>query len=161
MAKLALVTSRDEEEDEIDKGGTESSNDTDATLVEDGVTRTATAPPHLSQSPKRSSSTVLGKRPRDQQRQAMDVDDPISQSPSKDKESISPQRLRSSPEVQSPKPAQVEPSSSRLKDKDGDVKMDSPVPVSQKARKKTEVSDSGMMFGRYILIRIIHGMRDF
>ncbi|KAJ7204386.1 hypothetical protein GGX14DRAFT_646865, partial [Mycena pura] len=36
LAKLALVTSKDEEEDE-DKGGTDSSNDTDATLVEDGI----------------------------------------------------------------------------------------------------------------------------
>lgn len=38
LAKLALVTSKDEEEDE-DKGGTDSSNDTDATLVEDGPAR--------------------------------------------------------------------------------------------------------------------------
>ncbi|KAJ7070745.1 hypothetical protein C8F01DRAFT_1046433 [Mycena amicta] len=35
LAKLALVTSKDEEEDE-DKGGTDTSNDTDATLVEEG-----------------------------------------------------------------------------------------------------------------------------
>ncbi|KAJ7459049.1 hypothetical protein B0H11DRAFT_2060211 [Mycena galericulata] len=38
LAKLALVTSKDEEEDE-DKGGTDSSNDTDATLVDDGPAR--------------------------------------------------------------------------------------------------------------------------
>ncbi|KAF7307239.1 USP domain-containing protein [Mycena indigotica] len=40
LAKLALVTSKDEEEDE-DKANTDSSNDTDATLVEEGggVTR--------------------------------------------------------------------------------------------------------------------------
>ena len=35
LAKLALVTSRDEEEDEAEKGGSDSSNDTDATLVDD------------------------------------------------------------------------------------------------------------------------------
>jgi len=35
LAKLALLTSRDEDEDEADKGGTDSSNDTDATLADD------------------------------------------------------------------------------------------------------------------------------
>ncbi|KAJ6520185.1 hypothetical protein C8R45DRAFT_808330 [Mycena sanguinolenta] len=44
LAKLALVTSKDEEEDE-DKGGTDSSNDTDATLVEDGPTRPVVSSP--------------------------------------------------------------------------------------------------------------------
>ncbi|KAF7337555.1 USP domain-containing protein [Mycena sanguinolenta] len=44
LAKLALVTSKDEEEDE-DKGGTDSSNDTDATLVEDGPARPAVSSP--------------------------------------------------------------------------------------------------------------------
>ncbi|KAK7063918.1 USP domain-containing protein [Favolaschia claudopus] len=44
LAKLALVTSKDEEDDE-DKGGTDTSNDTDATLVEDGPTRPAVSSP--------------------------------------------------------------------------------------------------------------------
>ncbi|KAJ7269369.1 hypothetical protein B0H12DRAFT_34857 [Mycena haematopus] len=44
LAKLALVTSKDEEEDE-DRGGTDSSNDTDATLVEDGPARPAVSSP--------------------------------------------------------------------------------------------------------------------
>ncbi|KAJ7665439.1 hypothetical protein DFH06DRAFT_1187350 [Mycena polygramma] len=61
LAKLALVTSKDEEEDE-DKGGTDSSNDTDATLVEDGPTRISS-----SDQPTVSSPT---------QESAMDVDSP-------------------------------------------------------------------------------------
>ena len=34
VAKLALVTSQDEEEDETDNAGTDSSNGTDATLID-------------------------------------------------------------------------------------------------------------------------------
>lgn len=36
LAKLALITSKDEEEDDFERGGTDTSNDTDATLVDDG-----------------------------------------------------------------------------------------------------------------------------
>jgi ubiquitin carboxyl-terminal hydrolase 25/28 len=68
LAKLALVTSRDEEEEEADRGGTDSSNDTDATLVEDGPGRSSHD----------SNSSVLGKRPREEQRVDMDVDAPTS-----------------------------------------------------------------------------------
>jgi ubiquitin carboxyl-terminal hydrolase 25/28 len=78
----------------------------------------------------------------------MNIDDPTSPPPPKDREPMSPQRLQSSPEVESPKPAQAEASSSRPKDKDGDVKMDSPPLPPKPARKRTEVNDSGMMFGR-------------
>ena len=39
LAKLALVTSQDEEEDETDRAGTDTSNDTDATLVDDMAPR--------------------------------------------------------------------------------------------------------------------------
>ncbi|KAG8798077.1 ubiquitin-specific protease ubp2, partial [Serendipita sp. 399] len=73
LAKLALVTSKDEEEDEAKSnpsviGGTNSSVSTDATLVEEGTgslpapasTSTATAPTLNMQ-----SSTVLGKRHRE------------------------------------------------------------------------------------------------
>ncbi|KAF9225295.1 cysteine proteinase [Gyrodon lividus] len=73
LAKLALVTSRDEEDEEAESRGTDSSNDTDATLVED------------SQSLGRlvntdSANTVLGKRPRDDQplSVSMDVDEDSS-----------------------------------------------------------------------------------
>ena len=66
LAKLALVTTQDEEEDDQGGAGTDASNDTDATLVEDGPVR---APERSSPSPIRSpkspsSPTVLGKRNR-------------------------------------------------------------------------------------------------
>ncbi|KAF8259478.1 hypothetical protein EI94DRAFT_1834394 [Lactarius quietus] len=76
LAKLALVTSK-EEEDDIEQTATDSSNDTDATLVEDapalcagpvagaGTTRTDTGSPVGS--PGASSSSVLGKRARDKE----------------------------------------------------------------------------------------------
>ena len=63
LAKLALVTSQDEEEDDISRPGTEGSNDTDATLVEDVPSRSAYDPP--SPSPLASpTESVLGKRHR-------------------------------------------------------------------------------------------------
>lgn len=65
LAKLALVTSKDEEEDEADRPGTEGSNDTDATLVEDAPARLRSPSP---------SPSVLGKRPRARSR--MEVDSP-------------------------------------------------------------------------------------
>ena len=75
LAKLALVTSKDEEDD-IEQTATDSSNDTDAMLVEDapapragpaaaGTTRTDTGSPVGS--PGASSSSVLGKRARDKE----------------------------------------------------------------------------------------------
>ncbi|KAH9911282.1 cysteine proteinase [Epithele typhae] len=73
LAKLALVTSQDEEEDaidaemDLDKAGTDSSNDTDATLPEQGA-----------QSP---TGSVLGKRSRETDgEETMEVDTP-AQSP--------------------------------------------------------------------------------
>ncbi|KAF8973501.1 hypothetical protein BDZ97DRAFT_1648272 [Flammula alnicola] len=152
LAKLALVTSRDEEEDEVDKGGTESSNDTDATLVEDGPSRTGIlGSSHVSLSPGRSSSSVLGKRPRDLDRQLseMDVDSPISQSP-KDKDDfiVVSTRTGVSPEPITSLDSQAEASSST--DKDGDTKMSS-LPATQKPPpppRKREQNDSTMMFGK-------------
>ena len=78
LAKLALVTSLDEEEDEQSGTGTDASNDTDATLVDDGPARPSYDPPTSTQSPTNDSSTasVLGKRGRDiQNTHRMDVDD--------------------------------------------------------------------------------------
>ncbi|KAH9884671.1 cysteine proteinase [Cubamyces lactineus] len=64
LAKLALVTTQDEEEDEVDKAGTDSSNDTDATLVDDMVPRPTYD--RVSSSPLQSpTGSVLGKRNRD------------------------------------------------------------------------------------------------
>jgi ubiquitin carboxyl-terminal hydrolase 25/28 len=75
LAKLALVTSKDEEDDN-EQTATDSSNDTDATLVEDAPapragpvagagTRAGTGSPVGS--PGASSSSVLGKRARDKE----------------------------------------------------------------------------------------------
>lgn len=157
LAKLALITSRDEEEDEVDKGGTDSSNDTDATLVDDGPSRTTLGPSSLSDSPGQSSSSVLGKRPRDLDRQPseMEVDSPLSQSP-KERDGfvlVSAPDDAHPPEVASPSTdaTKLEASSSKIHvtDKDGDSKMSSSVTSKPPlpSRKRVEQSDSTMMFG--------------
>jgi ubiquitin carboxyl-terminal hydrolase 25 len=162
LAKLALVTSRDEEEDEV---GTDSSNDTDATLVEDTPTRISTSD-QSRHSPLRSPSSVLGKRLRDQprQRSEMDVDSPNAESerdkdsfvmvssPTSPLHSITPQML-----------AEGSSSKSRETSKSGeivDVEMqDGSVPIDRVATKpalppKTVgTSDSSMMFGQYVSTR--------
>ena len=66
LAKLALVTSKDEEDD-IEQTATESSNDTDATLVEDALPRAGTLTSSPVGSPRASSSCVLGKRSREKE----------------------------------------------------------------------------------------------
>lgn len=152
LAKLALVTSRDEEEDEVDKSGTDSSNDTDATLVEDGPSRiplTGTSPPP-SNSPTSSPSLTLGKRVCDlpQQPDAMDLDTPAPPSPTLDGYVNIPSPRRSS----SPPPLEPDPMSSGVQmDVDGDVVMratpapNKPPPLPP--RKTAQTSDSVMMFG--------------
>ncbi|GLB43607.1 putative peptidase C19 family protein [Lyophyllum shimeji] len=147
LAKLALVTSRDEEEDEADKGGTDSSNDTDATLVED-------APPRVAvESPTRSPNSVLGKRSRDVDRQpsAMELDSPVAVpcSPVVDDFAPSPSRISESPPpLMSPESPPRAGSSSHV-----DVEMrDTPAPSSKPPplppRKSAQTSDSVMMFGK-------------
>ncbi|KIJ53984.1 hypothetical protein M422DRAFT_42272 [Sphaerobolus stellatus SS14] len=75
LAKLALVTSKDEEEDEHGRveASTDSSADTDATLVDEPV---LIGPmPASSNSPTPSSGSILGKRQRRSQSEpTMDVD---------------------------------------------------------------------------------------
>lgn len=66
LAKLALVTSKDEEDDN-EQTATDSSNDTDATLVEDALPRTGIVTGSPVGSPGPSSPSVLGKRPRDKE----------------------------------------------------------------------------------------------
>jgi len=66
LAKLALVTSKDEEDD-IEQTATDSSNDTDATLVEDAQPRAGPVTGSPVGSPGASSSSVLGKRSRDKE----------------------------------------------------------------------------------------------
>lgn len=139
-----MITSKDEEEDEVDQGGSDASNDTEATLVDDGPIRL----PHVSTeatalrkspSPPRSPGSVLGKRARDLAREssAMDVDGSTT-------------------------PATATASGSGVK-QDEDVEM---ADVSQPqttmkppplpARKKSQgLSDSGMMFGKsFIVVRM-------
>lgn len=150
LAKLALVTSRDEEEDEVDRGGTDSSNDTDATLVEDAPTRVSATeqPPH---SPLRSSGTVLGKRLRDdpRQRSEMDVEE-------RDKDEFVLVSSPTSPLRSSTPQSPGEGSSSKVS-QSGDVEMQDRAPQPAKKApplppRKNTTSDSVMMFGRFILI---------
>ncbi|KAF9446131.1 cysteine proteinase [Macrolepiota fuliginosa MF-IS2] len=154
LAKLALVTSRDEEDDELEKGGTDSSNDTDATLVDDGVIRPSMTgqPNEASRSPPQSPNSVLGKRARDEKKSTdMEIDSPVCESP-KDKEGFvfvtSPPR----PSQKSPEGSTPEPSSSKRQHGQQDVEMRNATP-SQKPpplppRKKPEQSSSEMMFGK-------------
>ena len=92
LAKLALVTSKDEDEDadadaDADRGGTDSSHDTEATLVDDAPASarapasSASSPPGETGEPASASvsaSSVLGKRARDREQEGagaqMDVD---------------------------------------------------------------------------------------
>jgi ubiquitin carboxyl-terminal hydrolase 25 len=66
LAKLALVTSKDEDDD-TEQTATDSSNDTDATLVEDAPPRVGAGTGSPIGSPGASSSSVLGKRSRDKE----------------------------------------------------------------------------------------------
>lgn len=159
LAKLALVTSQDEEEDDQSGGSsTDASNDTDATLVEDGPAR----PPQerSSQSPGHepgSPNSVLGKRNRNPtaRSQEMDVDaDPADvdkdgyvmvskpTSPVDTRRSSappsSPAKLKKSP----PRQDDVE-MKDRSRKGSADVKAP-PLP----ARKPRENDDSVMMFGK-------------
>lgn len=150
LAKLALVTSRDEEEDEVDRGGTDSSNDTDATLVDDTPAR-APVSDQARQSPLRSPGSVLGKRLRDEslQKSDMDVDSPqldkdgfviVSSPTSPHRSSTSPAEGSSSKPHEAPKEAEMI-----------DVEMqDGTSQAVQKTppRKPAGASDSTMMFGK-------------
>ncbi|KAJ6463744.1 hypothetical protein DFH09DRAFT_1226880 [Mycena vulgaris] len=98
LAKLALVTSKDEEEDE-DKGGTDSSNDTDATLVEDGPARIPASDQLPVSSPTQDST--------------MDIDNP---------------RPESAP-VRTTSPVSGEASSSKLPAASGDASLTKKAPA--------------------------------
>ena len=158
LAKLALVTSRDEEEDEVDKGGTDSSNDTDATLVDDGPSRSSILAPLQ---PSSSSSSVLGKRARDldRQRLEMEVDSPLSQSPNeRDGYVIVPSMTSPQSSDQIQQVAEASSSKAQLTDEDGDVQMEI-APTAKPAptlRKQAEPSDSTMMFGMLYPVHALH-----
>lgn len=153
LAKLALVTSRDEEDEEAESRGTDSSNDTDATLVEDSQStgRLATAD---------SADTVLGKRARDDK--AMDVDEdgspksPVSDSdkigyvmvshPSSPRRSKSPRLGPASSSSSSSMSISTKEAAAKssVQQVDEDMTKRSPLPV----RKTQTTSDSVMMFGK-------------
>jgi ubiquitin carboxyl-terminal hydrolase 25/28 len=141
LAKLALVTSKDEEDD-IEQTATDSSNDTDATLVEDsapraGGTRTGGTGSPVG-SPGASSSSVLGKRARDKEvvasRMSIDSDNfvIISKSPDvADADAAGPSR------------ADVE-----MKDAEAPAQSGAKPPPPLPQRK---TSESVMMFGALII----------
>lgn len=134
LAKLALVTSKDEEEEEGDKAGTDSSNDTDVTLVEDGPTRVSASSETMTASPVQTSFSILGKRSRGTGSK-MDIDTPDAD---KDKDYV----IVSKPGTPVQTPAELPPESQTTTG--GDVEMSEiekprPAPV----RKGT----TGMMFG--------------
>ncbi|KAI0652778.1 cysteine proteinase [Trametes meyenii] len=155
LAKLALVTTQDEEDD-ADKAGTDSSNDTDATLVDDMVPRNAAydrAPSSPLQSP---SGSVLGKRTRDKDGDAhMDVDGATSTqgeradlgkttaaaSPVRQAAEFIEDAIASSSKL--PAPATTELADVEMKD-EAQASKAPPLPP----RKPRQTDDSVMMFGR-------------
>lgn len=150
LAKLALVTSRDEEEEEIDKSGTDCSNDTDATLVEDGASSqppVETSSPHVS-----TGKSVLGKRGRELDRKGneMDVESPVTQSPvDKDGFVMISRKDMSSPVEQSGNTTGPEASSSKTQLHELEENVSNSTPL-----KRAEPSDSTMMFGRSYFVHI-------
>ncbi len=164
LAKLALVTSQDEEEDETDKAGTDSSNNTDATLVDDlapsrsTFDRSSTSPTHL-QTPKNPTGSVLGKRSRDADPEsAMDGDTPAHSPPHPSADTRSP----TSAELLQTETRSSSSSSSAQKrpatGKEADVEMKSESRAGSKAppplplRKARQTDDSVMMFGMFATI---------
>ncbi|KAI0801543.1 cysteine proteinase [Fomes fomentarius] len=160
LAKLALVTSQDEEEDETDKAGTDSSNDTDATLVDDlapsrsTFDRSSSSPTQL-QSPKSPTGSVLGKRSRDADPDsAMDVDTPAHSPPHPSADTESPKSAEflqtEAWSSSSSSSAQKQPATG----KEADVEMKNESRAGSKAppplppRKARQTDDSVMMFGR-------------
>lgn len=135
LAKLALVTSKDEEEEEGDKAGTDSSNDTDVTLVEDGSTRVSAPSETMTASPTQASFSILGKRSRGTGSK-MDIDVPDAE---KDKDYV----IVSKPGTPVQTPAELPPESQVIAG--GDVEMSEVEKSGPTApvRKGT----TGMMFG--------------
>lgn len=167
LAKLALVTSRDEEEDDADKGGTDTSNDTDATLVGDGPSRFPLSdPPNSANS---SSLSILGKRSRNgsQQGDPMEVDSPVAAS-SPDADGFTMISLRAHEDAAA---AQEQAGSSNQvpvtsQDADGDAVMgegsdESPSQLPPLPPRKPEPSNSVMMFGKRTLLLDRSGAKYF
>ena len=135
LAKLALVTSKDEEEEEGDKAGTDSSNDTDVTLVEDGSTRVSAQSETRTASPVQTSFSILGKRSRGT-RSKMDIDTPDAD---RDKDYV----VVSKPGTPVQSPIELPPDSQTTTGSDVEMlEVEKPKPVTP-ARKVT----TGLMFG--------------
>lgn len=168
LAKLALVTSQDEEEDEVeaDKAGTDSSNDTDATLVDDMAVSALPAFDHTSsplQSPKSPTGSVLGKRPRDAD-SAMDLDvqsqtlsmSPGSSPPATESVASSKGQEASSfieEAIASSSSSSVATAKRPAEDADVEMKDESQVakvPPPLPPRRARQTDDSVMMFGRWL-----------
>lgn len=153
LAKLALVTSQDEEEEDQEKTGTDASNDTDATLVEDAPPRTYE---RSSQSPVQSPTfSSPGKRNRlHKQSSQMDIDSILDAD--KEKEGYVLVSKPSSPRASgSPAPPEASGSNSKQKtvDQDGDIEMrdvSTTKPPPLPPRKPRDVDDSVMMFGKLL-----------
>lgn len=141
LAKLALVTSRDEEDDEIGKGGTDYSNDTDATLVDDGLSRPSLTSQEVTLSPPLSPTSVLGKRARDEKKgNDMEIDSPACEN-SKDKAFV----LSNASSRAPLEPADDSPKSSSSR-KLNEAQDQKPPPLPP--RRMPEASSSEMMFGK-------------
>jgi ubiquitin carboxyl-terminal hydrolase 25 len=157
LAKLALVTSQDEEEDDQSGGSsTDASNDTDATLVEDGPARStqeraSQSPPHDPASP----GSILGKRNRhpvrskstdmnvDAEHADVDKDGFVMVS----KPSLPVETRRTSPPI-STSPAKLKKSPPRQDDvemKEKSKKSEEKAPPLPPRKRTTD--DSTMMFG--------------
>ncbi|KAJ3523880.1 hypothetical protein NM688_g8653 [Phlebia brevispora] len=155
LAKLALITSQDEEEDDQGSAGTDTSNDTDATLVDDGPVRSVTFE-RTAQSPieEASPASVLGKRGRElPHTQSMDVD---GETTDVDKDgyvvvSKPPSPGGSSPEnvASSSKQKTVAQDTQDVEMRDETQKAPAEAkPPPLPPRRPKEVNESVMMFGR-------------
>ena len=146
LAKLALVTSKDEEED-YERGGTDTSNSTDATLVDEPAPIRESSPPQP-KSPSEAASSVLGKRPRALSRKKMEH---MAEEQGKDKEDY----------VLVSKPSGSNTPVTATVESEGDVPMaDTVTPEPKNAlasaskapalppRPRTQQSGSDMMFGK-------------
>ena len=135
LAKLALVTSKDEEEEEVDKAGTDSSNDTDVTLVEDGSTRISAPSETMTASPIQTSFSILGKRSRGAGSK-MDIDTPDMD---KDKDYV----IVSKPGTPAQSPVELPPDSQATTGSDIEMSEVEKARPTAPVRKGT----TGMMFG--------------
>ncbi|KAI0319953.1 hypothetical protein OF83DRAFT_1169745 [Amylostereum chailletii] len=150
LAKLALVTSKDEEEDDVDRGGTDSSNDTDATLVDDAPPRIMVESPVRSPS-EGSMSSILGKRPRDHSGESnMEVDHRPTEADKENRATTS--TAAAGPSGSQAQPLQPSKDSSGEKGMDVDPPRD-PESSNQASRKPPplptrKATESSMMFGR-------------